>query len=65
MPEDNGKESFEERVNIVLDELSLGIQWERPSLIVMIYRSEHIKPGFNPCSGSRWKNPGRLFSCIR
>jgi len=43
MLEVNGKDTFEDRVNIVLDELSLGIQWERPSLIVLIYRSEHIK----------------------
>ena len=39
----NGKDTFEERVNIVLDELSLGIQWERPSLILVVYRSEQIK----------------------
>jgi len=43
MLEVNGKGTFEDRVNIVLDELSLGIQWERPSLIVVVYRSEHIK----------------------
>ena len=43
MLEVNGKGTFGDRVNIVLDELSLGIQWERPSLIVLIYRSEHIK----------------------
>jgi tetratricopeptide (TPR) repeat protein len=30
-------------VNIVLDELSLGIKWERPCLIEVVYRSEHIK----------------------
>jgi hypothetical protein len=45
MPEVNGKESIEERVGIVLDELSLGIRWERPSLILAIYRSEIIKKG--------------------
>jgi tetratricopeptide (TPR) repeat protein len=43
MPEVNGKGMFEDRVNIVLDELSLGIHWERPCLIVAVYRSEHIK----------------------
>ncbi len=43
MLEVNGKDKIEDRVNIVLDELSLGIQWERPSLIVLVYRSEHIK----------------------
>ena len=43
MPEVNGKDTFEDRLNIVLDELSLGIRWERPSLIVAVYYSEHIK----------------------
>lgn len=43
MLEVNGKDTVEDRVNIVLDELSLGIKWERPSLILLIYRSEHIK----------------------
>jgi hypothetical protein len=39
----NGKGAFEDRVNIVLDEVALGIQWERPSLILVVYRSEHVK----------------------
>jgi len=43
MLEVNGKDKIEYRVNIVLDELSLGIQWDRPSLLVLVYRSEHIK----------------------
>jgi hypothetical protein len=43
MLEVNGKDKIEYRVKIVLDELSLGIQWDRPSLIVLVYRSEHIK----------------------
>jgi tetratricopeptide (TPR) repeat protein len=43
MLEVNGKDEFEDRVNIVLDELSLGIQWERPGIIVAVYRSELIK----------------------
>jgi len=43
MLEVNGKDKYEDRVNIVLDELSLGIQWERPSLILVVYRSELIK----------------------
>lgn len=43
MPEVNQDEPFEERVNIILDELFLGIHWDRPSLIVVVYRSEHIK----------------------
>ena len=43
MFEVNGKGAFEDRVNIILDELRLGIQWERPCLVVIVYRSEHIK----------------------
>ena len=42
MPEVLGKDPFEERINIILDEISLGIQWDRPSLIVIVYRSEFI-----------------------
>ncbi len=43
MPEVNGKEPFKERLDIILDELSLGIRWGRPSLILAVYRSEYIK----------------------
>jgi hypothetical protein len=43
MPEVNGKGPFEERLGIVLDELSMGIRWGCPSLILALYRSEHIK----------------------
>ncbi len=59
MPEDNGKASFEERVNIVLDELSLGIQWDRPSLIVIIYRSEHTKTRVQSLLGKSLKKSGQ------
>jgi hypothetical protein len=43
MLEYNGKNSIADRAKLVLDELALGIQWERPSLILAVYRSEHIK----------------------
>jgi tetratricopeptide (TPR) repeat protein len=43
MPEVDWKAAFEDRLKIVLDELSLAIQWERSSLLVFIYRSEHTK----------------------
>jgi tetratricopeptide (TPR) repeat protein len=43
MLESCGKDVFTDRVDIVLDELSLGIQWKRPTLILLIYRSEQIK----------------------
>lgn len=43
MQEVNGKGTIDERINIILDELSLGIKWESPCLIVAVYRSEIIK----------------------
>ena len=43
MQEINGMDSFENRVTIVLDELSLGIQWDRACLIVLVYRSEQVR----------------------
>ncbi len=43
MLEINRKDKFNDRVSLVLDELLLGIQWDRPSLIVVVYRSEHVK----------------------
>jgi len=39
----NRTDRFSDRVNQVFDELSMGIQWDRPSLIVLFYRSEQIK----------------------
>jgi hypothetical protein len=43
MPEFYSMDTFEERVNIILDELALGTQWERSCLILVVYRSEQIK----------------------
>ena len=43
MPEVTGTEPFKERLDIIMDEISMGIQWDRPSLILAVYRSEHIK----------------------
>lgn len=43
MLEINRKDKFDDRVNIILEELSLGIKWERPSLVIAIYRSEYVK----------------------
>jgi hypothetical protein len=59
MPEDNGKASIEERVNIIQEELSLGIQWDRPSLIVIIYRSEHIKNHIQSLLSKRLEKSGQ------
>jgi tetratricopeptide (TPR) repeat protein len=43
MLEINRKDEFEDRVNLILDELMLGIKWDRPSIIVVVYRSEYVK----------------------
>jgi tetratricopeptide (TPR) repeat protein len=43
MLEINRKDKFQDRVNIILDEVMLGIKWERPSIIVAVYRSEYVK----------------------
>jgi tetratricopeptide (TPR) repeat protein len=43
MLEEIGKERIEDRVNIVRDELSLGIKWDRSCLILLVYRSEFIR----------------------
>jgi hypothetical protein len=39
----NNSGRFDDRVNLVFDELSMGIQWDRPCLVVLFYRSEQIK----------------------
>jgi tetratricopeptide (TPR) repeat protein len=39
----NNSGRFDDRVDLVFDELSMGIQWERPCLVVLFYRSEKIK----------------------
>jgi hypothetical protein len=65
MPEDNGKASIEERITIIQEELSLGIQWDRPSLIVMVYRSELIKIQIQSLLGKWLEKSGQtvfLFS---
>ena len=43
MPEVTKEALFKDRIDIVLDELTLGINWDRPSLILAVYRSEQIK----------------------
>src|SRR5438045_4367871 len=35
-------ESLEERVGILLDELALAVQWNRPSILLAVYRSEFV-----------------------
>jgi tetratricopeptide (TPR) repeat protein len=36
-------ESFEERVDILFEELNLAIKWERPSILIAVYESEYIR----------------------
>ncbi len=36
-------ESFEERVNVLFRELELAIQWQRPSILFVIYCSEYAR----------------------
>ncbi len=43
MPEVTKEAHFKERIDIILDELTLGIRWDRPSLILAVYRSEYVK----------------------
>src|SRR5581483_2076394 len=35
--------AFEENISALLDELKLGIQWDRPSILLAIYKSESVK----------------------
>jgi hypothetical protein len=48
MPEVKLIDPLQDRVNIVLDELALGIKWKKPVLAIIIYRSEHIKKIVQP-----------------
>jgi tetratricopeptide (TPR) repeat protein len=43
MPEDKDQGAFEDRLNSIIGELSLGFQWEASSIILAVYRSEYIK----------------------
>jgi tetratricopeptide (TPR) repeat protein len=36
-------ESFEERVDILFEELELAIKWERPSILIAVYESEYVR----------------------
>jgi len=43
MPEADRKDKFQDRVSMVLDEISLGIRWECASINILVYRSEKTK----------------------
>ncbi|MGB8212435.1 MAG: hypothetical protein WCE68_02645 [Anaerolineales bacterium] len=36
-------ESFEERIGMLFEELSLAIQWQRPSILLASYESEEVR----------------------
>jgi len=36
-------ESFEDRVDILFEELELAIKWERPSILIAVYESEYLR----------------------
>jgi len=42
-PRVNRQDAFSERVKDILEELLLGMKWQRPSLIMAIYRSQHTR----------------------
>ncbi len=35
--------SFDERIEIIWEELNLAIQWNRPSLLLVVYNSEYVR----------------------
>ena len=43
MPQSDGQTSMDERIQLILDELSLATRWQRPSLVTVTYRSEFTK----------------------
>ena len=36
-------ETFDERVEILAKELELAIQWNRPSILLVVYNSEYVR----------------------
>ncbi len=36
-------ESFDERVEILMKELELAVQWNRPSILLVVYNSEYVR----------------------
>jgi tetratricopeptide (TPR) repeat protein len=36
-------ESFEERIDLLFEELSFAIQWQRPSILLVFYESEYLR----------------------
>jgi hypothetical protein len=48
MPDINSTDRYQNRIALLLDELALGIKWERPSLLISVYRSEQVKDTVQP-----------------
>src|SRR5512136_427859 len=65
MPEPNGQDSFQQRVNVILDELRLAIKWGRPSLITAVFRSEHIKNRIQSRLSRSLEESGQDILCYR
>ena len=36
-------QTFDERVEIIIKELELAIQWDRPSALLVVYSSEYVR----------------------
>jgi tetratricopeptide (TPR) repeat protein len=36
-------ESFEDRIDLLFEELSFAIQWQRPSILLVLFGSEHLR----------------------
>jgi tetratricopeptide (TPR) repeat protein len=42
-PASETRASFEERLEILMDELELSVKWQRPCLVLVVYSSEYVR----------------------
>jgi tetratricopeptide (TPR) repeat protein len=62
-PRVDRQDAFSERVKDILEELLLGLQWQRPSLIMAIYRSQHTRNRVqNDLAGALGENGTRVLA---